>query len=331
MVVVRAAAAAAAGATEMKWYLLIAALLFGYWYTQPQRVTVVTQATVQPQQAAPIATNYRQRFALDLAHALGNQQPSESIMLFIEAWANAENMPQSAHNPLATTMPRPNSSCHNWLCVRIYDSDATGVEATVATLQGNYAGYSEIREGIRTNSPQRALLGLAASPWGTSAQLTMQVYNEMIAQRSTQQAQPVAYKPADNEAPHGSPFKHNNVSMSQGYGIGSHSPAEIWGGIDLVVNGTPSATEGAQLYAIMGGIVRTSTTYPCGNGLEITHNGYRVLYCHLSGFTVQNGATVHYGDAVALAGHTGAASGPHLHLEVWKDGVNQNPINYVTK
>lgn len=323
----------------MKWYIILAVLLVGYWYITPQQVQVVTQTVIQPAGAAPVpavgpapsATNYRQRFALDLAHALGNAQPNEAIMLFIEAWANAENMPESAHNPLATTMPRPNSTCHNWLCVRIYDSDATGLEATVATLKGNYPGYSEIVAGIQQNNPQRALYGLAASPWGTSAQLTMQVYNQMIAQRKAPVVQPVAYKPADNEAPHGNPLNNRATVLTQGYGVGSHAPAAVWGGIDLAIAGGAAATNGTPVFATMGGMVRVSHTWPCGTGIEITHNGYRLLHCHLGTVTVADGSSVAYGQQIGTVGSTGESSGPHLHYEVWKDGVNQNPINYVTR
>jgi len=316
----------------MRWYLLIAALIIGYWYLQSPKVTVVTQSAAgQSVGAAPVATNARQQFALDLARALGNPQPNEAIVVFIESWAKAEGVPESINNPLATTMPRPNSSCYNWLCVRVYDSMATGIEATAATLRGTYQGYAEIVAGIQTNDPQRALLGLAASPWGTSAQLTMRVYNEAIATRRVPQAQPVAYVPTDNEAPRGNPLNNPATIITQGYGVGTHAPAATMGGLDLALAGAPAATMGAPIYAMMGGVARVSSTWPCGNGLEIVKNGYRILYCHLQAATVQDGQQVQYGQAVALAGSSGASSGPHLHVAVYKDGQNVNPIDYVTR
>lgn len=312
---------------------LLAILLVGSWYVQPQRVAVVTQsaAAVQAAPPAPSATTGRQPFARALAQAFGNNAPSESIVLFIESWTKAEGVPESINNPLATTMPRPNSTCYNWLCVRAYDSMATGVEATAATLRGDYPGYAEIVAGIQQNNPQRALLGLAASPWGTSAQLTMQVYNEAIAARRVPQAQPVAYTPADTDAPRGNPLNRPGTVVTQGYGVGSHAPAATMGGLDLALAGPPSATQGAPIYAMLGGTVRVSQSWPCGNGVEIVSGSYKVLYCHLQEATVPDGATVQAGQAVALAGSSGASSGPHLHVAVSKDGQNVNPLDYVTK
>ena len=34
------------------------------------------------------------------------------------------------------------------------------------------------------------------------------------------------------------------------------------------------------------------------------------------------------GDRIALSGATGLVTAPHLHYEVWKDGIPQNPLHY---
>ncbi|CZE48683.1 peptidoglycan DD-metalloendopeptidase family protein [Campylobacter geochelonis] len=59
-----------------------------------------------------------------------------------------------------------------------------------------------------------------------------------------------------------------------------------------------------------------------GNTLEIQHvGGYKSLYAHLSKFAkgIKNGARIKQGEIVAYVGNTGLASGPHLHLGLYKN------------
>jgi len=69
-----------------------------------------------------------------------------------------------------------------------------------------------------------------------------------------------------------------------------------------------------------------------GNTIIIDHgSGITTLYAHINqkGFMVKVGQKVKAGDTIAKAGMTGVATGPHLHFEVRKNGVVQNPLEYV--
>lgn len=139
----------------------------------------------------------------------------------------------------------------------------------------------------------------------------------------------------DQRRPSGNPLKNPNTVITQGYGVGSHAPAEIWGGVDLAIDADgdgkadPTASQGAPVYASHAGVVEVKPdSYPGGNCILLRTEGYRTTYCHLSGFSVEDGAEVSKGQQIATVGSTGNSSGPHLHYEVWVNGVNKNPLDF---
>lgn len=58
-------------------------------------------------------------------------------------------------------------------------------------------------------------------------------------------------------------------------------------------------------------------------------NGYQTLYGHNSKLSVKVGQNVSKGQKVASSGSTGRSTGPHVHFEVRKNGVAQNPQRYL--
>lgn len=69
-----------------------------------------------------------------------------------------------------------------------------------------------------------------------------------------------------------------------------------------------------------------------GNAVQIDHgNGWQTHYAHCSRVLVKPGDTVKQGQKIALVGSTGNSTGPHLHLELIKDGVFINPVKYFTE
>lgn len=67
-----------------------------------------------------------------------------------------------------------------------------------------------------------------------------------------------------------------------------------------------------------------------GNAIIIDHkNGYETLYGHLSEISVSTGEKVEKGDAIGIMGNTGDSYGVHLHFEIHKDGVHQDPEDYL--
>jgi murein DD-endopeptidase MepM/ murein hydrolase activator NlpD len=90
-----------------------------------------------------------------------------------------------------------------------------------------------------------------------------------------------------------------------------------------------AAPEGSPVYALADSIVVRSWTQPdpaCGIGLTLrASDNQEWTYCHLSYLDPQvlAGAVLSAGQSVGLVGHTGDATGPHLHLQL--DPATQYP------
>lgn len=67
-----------------------------------------------------------------------------------------------------------------------------------------------------------------------------------------------------------------------------------------------------------------------GKTIIINHkNGYKTLYGHLNSYNVSEGDIVEKGDNIGVMGNTGHSTGVHLHFEILKNGVAQNPLKYL--
>lgn len=92
-----------------------------------------------------------------------------------------------------------------------------------------------------------------------------------------------------------------------------------------------AASNGSPIKAADGGKVTfTGRKGSYGNLVEIDHgNGYKTRYAHCSKILVKTGERVYKGQHIANVGSTGNSTGPHVHLEVLKNGANVNPANFV--
>ncbi|NLM07109.1 MAG: peptidoglycan DD-metalloendopeptidase family protein [Tissierellia bacterium] len=79
-----------------------------------------------------------------------------------------------------------------------------------------------------------------------------------------------------------------------------------------------------------GTVVFTGWYYGLGKMVKINHgNGMVTVYGHLSSINVKNGQKVLKGEKIGGMGSTGRSTGVHLHFEVIKNGVHQNPLKYI--
>ncbi|MCD7947880.1 MAG: peptidoglycan DD-metalloendopeptidase family protein [Oscillospiraceae bacterium] len=126
-----------------------------------------------------------------------------------------------------------------------------------------------------------------------------------------------------------SPFPFNwlpYVSSYYGYRADPFTGATAFHrGIDIAL---PTGTE---ILAGGGGVVLEATTHSLyGLTVRIDYgNGVTARYSHCNTLLVSTGQTVEAGDVIAHVGQTGNATGPHLDLEVMKDGELLNPLYFV--
>lgn len=105
------------------------------------------------------------------------------------------------------------------------------------------------------------------------------------------------------------------ITSNYGYRINPINRArELHDAIDIAGTGF-----GSNIYAANGGTVMKALYHPVnGNYIIINHNnGYYSIYAHLNGFTVRAGSVVSRGQVIGYMGHTGWATGTHLHFAIY--------------
>jgi len=97
-------------------------------------------------------------------------------------------------------------------------------------------------------------------------------------------------------------------------------------GVDL------PAPSGSRFVASAGGKVAYSGQGMKGYGkvIVLKHTGeLSTVYAHNSTNLVRMGDRVVKGQVIGRVGKTGWATGPHVHFEIRKRGIAQNPLNYL--
>jgi murein DD-endopeptidase MepM/ murein hydrolase activator NlpD len=98
-------------------------------------------------------------------------------------------------------------------------------------------------------------------------------------------------------------------------------------GIDIAVS------EGTLVRAVGEGyVVLADWTQGAGYTVAVQHSdGYLSVYKHNKRLLKQTGDRVQAREAVAVSGSSGeVTTGPHLHFELWQNGLAQDPRPYVT-
>ncbi|MBE6613365.1 MAG: hypothetical protein E7632_12850 [Ruminococcaceae bacterium] len=121
------------------------------------------------------------------------------------------------------------------------------------------------------------------------------------------------------------PLDYQKVTSGWGWRIHPVTKKQQFhNGIDI------PAPYGTSIYAVNDGtVVECSYNAADGYYVTISHGGgLASFYSHLSRYRVKVGDKVKRGQLIANVGTSGYTTGAHLNLNVYKDGVSVNPLNY---
>ena len=114
--------------------------------------------------------------------------------------------------------------------------------------------------------------------------------------------------------------------ITSGFGMRFHPIL----GFSRMHSGTDLAAPwGSPIYAVADGVVVSVGPHGGhGNYVRLEHGGGTGTgYGHMSRFAVSSGMRVRAGQVIGYVGSTGLSTGPHLHYEVFRNGVSIDPMS----
>ena len=104
--------------------------------------------------------------------------------------------------------------------------------------------------------------------------------------------------------------------------VSSHTGTDI-----ACAEGTPILAAADGIVTVANGLDSWGGSY--GYYIQIDHgSGLETLYAHCSSICVTTGQQVQAGEVIGYVGHTGRATGSHLHLEVWVDRSRKDAMSF---
>jgi murein DD-endopeptidase MepM/ murein hydrolase activator NlpD len=153
---------------------------------------------------------------------------------------------------------------------------------------------------------------------------------EGIVTRKTKQSEPdqqiIQVRPVRNGSINPLAISFPAILPTEGYLTRGFDPEHNHYGLDI------AGKTGTLINAAAdGNIVFSGWTYNDGYVVIISHaGGFMSFYKHNQSLLKSEGAFVRRGEPVATLGNSGMTShGPHVHFEIWKDGVPVDPSIYM--
>ena len=113
--------------------------------------------------------------------------------------------------------------------------------------------------------------------------------------------------------------------ITQNFSAGKSNNSPDHTGLDIAASIQTAILATADAFVVFSG-----WHHLYGNLIILSHgNGYFSLYGHNNQNLVEEREKVNRGQLIALMGESGVASGPHLHFEIWENGIPVDPTIFI--
>lgn len=208
-----------------------------------------------------------------------------------------------------------------WSREAISRKRATALEAQVSDLQEENAAMAVVGERLlRLEAEYRQLRGVMGGELGASQRdilLPPLSEDDVTARRVSEQEE-------------GERFVWPVVEqgfVTRSFGDTASTPAGEHAGLDIAV------PAGSYVRSTREGVVTEAgeeTEY--GLFVRVAHDDeISSLYAHNSWIFVSVGDSVEMGEVIALSGNSGRSTAPHLHIEIEREGVAVDPLDYLAE
>lgn len=185
--------------------------------------------------------------------------------------------------------------------------------------------FMNINRIVNGDRPEDFLNDTTATMGGDEVVFTRSANDSLLRQQVEAEEQfrlSIVDEPAESKGLHDIHF----FTPVQGIVTNPFNPVENHFGIDLV-----AGPEEVVKAALDGTITMATWTLETGYVIQIQHaNNIMSVYKHNAELFKSVGLKVRAGDAIAIVGNSGElTTGPHLHFELWHNGVPLNPTDYI--